>query len=214
MCKMSEAQQVMIDDIKERSSIARSVKSERKHKSTRSSVRLPSDNLTEKEIEALHGKCETYRLGEPMTWFDFDRMPNDLKVEYIQKIRKKFNAHDYAIAKMFDIHRDYFCSYINALGLKCKHPNEKWDADGFLAWANLVEADETESTCELAEDCEKKRIYEAGPIAFAGNSMPVLPKYGDMTFENNYADDVLKTITAILGNSKVNVHICWEIVEE
>lgn len=63
---------------------------------------------------------------------------------------------------------------------------------------------------KLAEDCEKKRIHDAGPIAFMGNSMPVIPKKGSMTFENNNADDALQTIKVLLSNARVNLSITWE----
>lgn len=197
-------------------------------KRKRAPVRLPSDSLTEKEIEALHGEVKTYRLGEPMTWKGFRDMPEDLQVEYIQKLRKKFGAPDGDIAKMLGVSRGYFCKHIKKLGLKCDHHTDDWDRDGFLAWAGMVEVNEKteESTCDvtnvvnvvhecdLAEYCEEKRIHDAGPIAFIGNNMPVLAKNGHMTFENNYPEDVFKTMKAILGGVKVNLHIHWDIVEE
>lgn len=218
----------------------------RMSKRKRAPVRLPSDNLTEKELEALNGKLEIYRLGEPMTWKEFKAMPVDLKVEYIQKIRKKFGAPDEHIAKMLGVTCRFFCKDINRIGLKCDHHTNDWDMDGFLAWAGMVEVDkkDEEPTCDVtnvvnvvteihgpigeeelaaisnihscdhAEHFEEKRIHDAGPIAFAGNSMPVLAKTGNMSFNNNYADDILKTLKAILGNAKVNVSISWNIMEE
>lgn len=208
-------------------------------KRKRGPVRLPSDNLTEKEIEALHGEVKTYRLREPMTWEQFKAMPDDLKVEYIEKIRKNFNAPDAYIAElMFNITGTYFGQCISKIGLKRNNHDRDWDATGFLAWLNMVAvdvntdkttpdepiedfdeftemtSDNTGCECDLAEDCEKKRIHDAGPIAFAGNSIPVIPETGHMIFNNNRADDILKTLKVILGNTKVNVNISWNIVEE
>mgnify|MGYP003304809868 CR=1 FL=1 len=68
----------------------------------------------------------------------------------------------------------------------------------------------TPETCELAGDCEKKRIYDAGPIAFAGNSIPIIPKSGSMTFENNRAEDILTTLKTLLGNTRVNLTVTWD----
>lgn len=205
----------------------------RMSKRKRAPVRLPSDNLTEKELEALNGKVEIYRLGEPMTWKAFKTMPVDLKVEYIQKIRKKFGAADDHIAKMLGVTTRYFCKDINRIGLKCDHHTNDWDQSGFLAWAGMVEVnkkaeepvgeydeftemmlDGESHICELAEHCEEKRIHDAGPIAFAGNSMPVIPKSGHMVFYSNHADDILKTMKAVFGNAKVEINISWNIVGE
>lgn len=207
-------------------------------KRKRAPVRLPSDSLTEKEIEALHGECKTYHLGEPMIWKEFKVMPEDLQVEYIQKLRKKFGAPDGDIAKMLGVSRGYFCEHIKKLDLKCDHHTNDWDRDGFLAWAGTVEVNQLvegggsgdsgcvvdktieellgnkSHRCDLAEHCEKKRIHDAGPIAFAGNNIPVIPKNGSMYFENNRADDVFKTMKAILGDTKVTVNVDWTITEE
>lgn len=68
--------------------------------------------------------------------------------------------------------------------------------------------------CELAEDCDKRRIHEAGPIAFMGNPMPVIPKSGSMTFENNFADDALQVMKVLLSNARVKLNISWEVVKE
>lgn len=43
--------------------------------------------------------------------------------------------------------------------------------------------------------------------------MPVIPKSGSMTFEYNNADDALATLKALLSNSKVNLTVCWQVVE-
>ena len=54
----------------------------------------------------------------------------------------------------------------------------------------------------------------AGPLAFVGHHMPVIPESGTMTFNNNLADDALDTIKTILSNVRVNLTISWECVFE
>lgn len=74
--------------------------------------------------------------------------------------------------------------------------------------------EEADTYCNYASDCMKKRIGDAGPIAFAGNPVPVIPKCGTMTFNNNNADDILTTMKTLLSGVRVNMHISWEVVNE
>lgn len=64
--------------------------------------------------------------------------------------------------------------------------------------------------CELAGNCERKMIYDAGPIAFMGNRVPVIPKSGSMTFCGNRAEDILATLKTLLGDARVNLTVSWE----
>ena len=73
---------------------------------------------------------------------------------------------------------------------------------------------EVDNHCNYASDCMKKRIGDAGPIAFAGNPLPVIPKSGAMSFENNWSDDILVTMKTLLSGVRVNMHISWEVVNE
>lgn len=255
MARMSDEQYELMQDTRDKAITARSARSTRTHNGKRGPVVLPHDNLSKKELEALNGKCETYRLNSPMTWAEFKKMPLDLQIDYIKLIRNKFNAPSNHIAKMMGVSHRSLSIYLNKHGLSRGRNYEgrnKWDKDGFLAWAGMVEVDEkieeeTESKkdaqqtvdihdefteesvsesivegdtktktceCDLAEHCEDKRIYEAGPIAFAGNSIPVLAKSGNMTFNNNHADDILKTLKTIMGNAKVDMTISWYVMED
>ena len=72
---------------------------------------------------------------------------------------------------------------------------------------------DNDHTCSYAPDCMKKRIRDAGPIAFAGNSIPVIPSRGTITFDNNEAEDALTTIKTLLGSMRVNMTITWFKVE-
>lgn len=54
----------------------------------------------------------------------------------------------------------------------------------------------------------------AGPLTFVRHHMPVIPKSGTMTFNNNLADDALDTIKTILSNVRVNLTVSWECAFE
>ena len=66
-----------------------------------------------------------------------------------------------------------------------------------------------EETCSYAPDCMKKKIRDAGPIAFAGNSLPVIPTRGTLKFDNNIAEDALETVKTLLGSMRVSMTITW-----
>lgn len=85
------------------------------------------------------------------------------------------------------------------------------DEDDTPAWYD--DECDNDHTCSYAPDCMKKRIRDAGPIAFAGNSIPVIPSRGTITFDNNEAEDALTTIKTLLGSMRVNMSITWFKVE-
>lgn len=77
--------------------------------------------------------------------------------------------------------------------------------------ADIVEELLAEVVKVIEDDtCDReKMIRDAGPIAFAGNSVPVIPSRGTLTFDNNAADDALSTIKTLLGNMRVSMTITW-----
>ena len=46
----------------------------------------------------MNGECKSYRLNDPMAWKEFKSMPDDLKITYINLLRKKFNVPGTSIA--------------------------------------------------------------------------------------------------------------------
>ena len=47
------------------------------------SCKLGVDKMSNKEIEAMHGPVESWKLTEFYTWDDFKSMPEDIQVEYL-----------------------------------------------------------------------------------------------------------------------------------
>lgn len=71
---------------------------------------------------------------------------------------------------------------------------------------------------EAMYEAFKKSIAEAKPVIVPDicvnpyHHMPVIPKSGTMSFDNNHADDVLATIKSLLSDVRVNITISWETV--
>ena len=266
MAWYTDEQYEMIKDSREKKSIAASAHKQRSHCGRGGRVRFPSDNMTKKELNAMNGECKSYRMNDPMSWDEFKSIPDDLKILYINAIRKKYNAPNSAIAEMMDVDRTYFTKTVLApLKLNTtKAGHHTWDKEGFLAWKNGVngdavkhsetpveedidevpvqmtlEVDKIEDNQYLADKIEEglvdipddslaltpvpefygvcegaMTVAGPGPVIYTGNYLPVIPKNGTMTFENNDADDALATIKTLLSNVKVNLTISWECVAE
>lgn len=91
----------------ERKKIANNVYS-RKRGSRSKKCTLPSDNLTAGQIKKRNGEMMQYNLSKPMSWLTFKSMPEDLKREYILKLKNKHGARSKDIAGMFDISKNTF----------------------------------------------------------------------------------------------------------
>ena len=141
---MNDIRWEFMQDSRDKKITARSARNTRTHNGKAGYVRLPSDNLTKKEREALNGECVKYAsLKKPMTWSEFKDLPDDLKVEYIKSLREKFKVPNTALAEMFDISVTLITRYFKCLGLSIGSAsgagNRTWDREGFLAWRGGAE---------------------------------------------------------------------------
>ena len=180
-------------------------------------VRLPHDNLTRKEMEAMNGECKSYRLNDPMTYQEFRAMPDDLKINYINLIRNAYGVSDAFMAKhLFCVAQTTFSLEMRRLGLGLGRNAERGpaDRDGFLAWCSgakvPVETEPEEIPVEEENDCD---VVECEPV----NTFPVvptkaIPSSGDLTF-TGAAEDVLAAVADILGGANVRINVMWEVCE-
>ena len=54
-------------------------------------VRLPSDNLTRKEMEAMNGEVKSYSLKAFYSWDEFKSLPDDIKLRWINSFITRYN---------------------------------------------------------------------------------------------------------------------------
>lgn len=66
-------------------------------------VRLPSDNLTKKEREAMNGETVTYKVHSPVKWPEFKRWPPDIQREYFKRLDTSYRPTAAMYAEMFEI---------------------------------------------------------------------------------------------------------------
>jgi hypothetical protein len=98
MAWMSDEAYELQQENREKKALAQQVRNRRGMAGKGGRVRLSSDRLTQKQWEAKNGECKSYRMNEPMTWEQFNEMPDDLKVLYIKAIRNKYQTPDAALA--------------------------------------------------------------------------------------------------------------------
>ena len=100
------------ETMREQRSIKNSARSYSKRRTGK--VNLSSDLLTKTEWESLNGEVKTHQLGKPMTWAEFDILPDDLKKLYVERLRDKFGASNMDIAEMFGVGIDKFTECLKA----------------------------------------------------------------------------------------------------
>lgn len=176
----------------------------------------------------MSGECKSYRLNEPMTWFEFKAMPDDIKVAYIKLLREKFNVSDTDIGKMFGVSQRTISLYLRDLGCSGNHRGggTKWDEAGWRAWLNK------EALPQIVEESAPEEID--GPFLEEDVSFPeqpnpkaegpdhmepvpcsyheakrAIPHYGSMDFEGEIGE-VLETVAVLLGGAYAKICISWE----
>lgn len=152
---MKDEEYLFFTDARDKKNIARSARNQRTHTGKRGRVKLPSDYLTKKELNAMNGEVKSYRLNDPMTWKEFKSMPDDIKTTYIQLLRQKFNPYDASIAQMMGVHRVTFANEMKRLNLNVgkEHGGKReWDAEGWRAWCNGIPLSTKENAAPEAEE--------------------------------------------------------------
>ena len=87
-------------------------------------IRLPSDR---ERTETLNGPCRTYRLGIPMKLRELEKLPEDLQLLYLRRLRCAGASAD-AVGRM--------------LGISSRRLGERWrvrfDRPDPTAWAAFL----------------------------------------------------------------------------
>ena len=258
MAWYSDEQWEYMQDTKDKSITARSARSTRSHCGKGGKVKLPSDYMTKKELNAMNGECKSYRLNSPMTFEEFVSMPDDLKVMYIKALREKYKVPGKVLANAMGAAEHQLRYHVNRLGLglgkgaaaagrhwhnsddsikfwtwwhgvkeellndddASENPVEETDIPETVALEEVVDKETAEKIEDLCEEAAPAFIQEQipefkdDPIISTTYHMPVIPKKGTITFENNLADDALDTIKCILSNARVCMAISWECAFE
>lgn len=166
----------------------------------------------------MNGEVQSYRLNDPMTWAEFKKMPDDIKITYIKLIREKYGAPDQHIGKMLGVCQATIVKEIRRLGISngkgCFKP--KWSKEAFYAWcygtalpAHVSETEEDGETAAPVPVCVENECEET-PVS-QGNQepFPVVPECGKLVFECR-ASQALAVLEKILGDEYIRLSIAWD----
>ena len=167
---MKDETYVFISDVKEKGSIGRSARHRKTHTGKGGRVRLPSDNLSKKELKKMSGECKSYRLNEPMGWNEFKAMPDDIQITYIKLLREKFDVPDVELYKMFGTDKDTLSRYFKKLNLRVprKNSHRKWKKEEWFAWVHGVEKLPT----PFIEEIPVEETIRTEPEVFVEDDLP------------------------------------------
>lgn len=142
MAWMSDEKCEFIEDVKEKRFTARSARNKKGHTGKGGAMRTASDFMTKNQLADLNGECKTYKLGAPMTWDEFSKMPDDLKAMYIKSLRKKFNVPDEELAVAMGIDILAFNECLKSIKVKSFAVPDWYATDDhgrFLTWWKISE---------------------------------------------------------------------------
>lgn len=213
---MTDEKYSFVSDVRDKKVTARSARSKRTHNGKGGRVRLPSDNLSKKELQKMNGECKSYRLNEPMAWKEFKSMPDDIRITYIKMLRKKYNTPDQEIANMLGIGRQAFIKEVARLGIskgKKTGGRKSWDKEGFYAWWHGVDMLPTPVPEEPAEEPiqEEKEAFVEDDLPYEEpDPYYVLAIEAEIVALKTRIDELLKCNEELMAvHEKDKAEIAW-----
>lgn len=180
---------------------------------------LPSDKITTKEWKERCGDVMSYQIGKPMVWAEFQRLPRDLKEEYLKMLIEKYSVNARNMADMFGVNPATVFRVVKNDGLdvkflKGKHPvGEKKDAyERFLRGEPSVEMEETCDVTQEEETIETpENVMDVAKIE--DRRLKEVTKTRLDSFTMNFSGEVnvemiansLRYILASGGNAKIQI---------
>ena len=128
-------------------------------------VRLPSDHYTKKELAKLSSDVTKINLNAPVCWAEFKTWPDDLKIEYIQKLENKFHATSEIIASMMGVSREALTKLRHSLGAASKRGGKRPPLD-VIGWsefcgAPVITAPDPEPVVEKSPESSKVPVEKS-----------------------------------------------------
>lgn len=168
---------------------------------------LPQDMMTAAQLKRRNGEVNTFNLGKPMKWNEFNTMPDDLKIEYIEMLRLSYNASNSKIAEMMDKPRASIVREIARLGLDdmrkrqmSRTQEEEWEK--FCNPKPVVVLDPIETITPCEEPEEEKQDTAPSHVGCAINS-------GLLQFTGK-APDIAIALMKFLGDREYRICVEFE----
>lgn len=222
MSYLPDEQWLMIKDSIDKKNVARSSRNKRSHCGKGGSVKFPSDYMTKKELKAMNGEVKTYHLNGPITWNEFKKLPDDIKIAYIKLLREKYAVPNKDLAEAMGVNSGSFGKKMRDLGLglgkgAASRYSKKWpgtpQALAFREfWYGPVESAEPSiDICEEETNPVQDNMENTNEPPTRTESLreACAPTHGQLTFDCK-AEDALDMIKAILAGKIVHMTISWD----
>ena len=204
MALMPDEQYVMISDSIEKKKIAHSSHNRKTHCGKGGRVKFPSDYLSKKELKAMNGDVKSYNLNKPMSWEEFRRMPQDLQIMYIKKLRNEFGVPDIVLSKAMGVCKSSFSKAMRdlnlSLGKSAGATGKKWlnseKSSKFSEyWNKFSKKDESIKEESVEDATEVESTKEA-------NISKTFAQIGTYVTENNSSTNITNDPVTIPEPSK------------
>ena len=204
MALMPDEQYVMISDSIEKKKIAHSSHNRKTHCGKGGRVKFPSDYLSKKELKAMNGDVKSYNLNKPMTWEEFRRMPQDLQIMYIKKLRNEFGVPDIVLSKAMGVCKSSFSKAMRdlnlSLGKSAGATGKKWlnsekSSKFYEYWNKFSKKDESIKEESVEDVTEVESTKEA-------NISKEFAQIGTYVTENNSSTKITNDPVTIPEPSK------------
>lgn len=132
---MTDEKYTFVTDVAEKKRTARGAFNKRTHNGKGGKVKFPSDYLSKKERNKMNGEVKEYRMNSPITYAEFKKYPDDLKKQYVKKLRDMFDVSDTDIAAMMGVNAKTLASSLNKIGARGgRRGKRKADYVAFEKW--------------------------------------------------------------------------------
>lgn len=168
MAWLSDEEYTLRQENREKSITARSARHMRTHCGKSGGVKLPCDYMTKKELRAMNGKCESYRMNDPISWDEFKTWPDEHKITYIKSLREKYKVPTTALAKAMGVSEVTLRKWNKCLGLapgkgsgaEGRHWHKTDDSIRFWAWWHGVKQELLGDIAESSEGADENASVE------------------------------------------------------
>lgn len=184
-------------------------------------IRLSTDWMSDEEIVAQSSEVKTYNVKKPLKWAEFKKLPQDLKIVYIKRLRAIFGISNVRLAELFGVSAWTVQQKVKELGLA---RGKSWSPTNFkrAEWEAFLKGEETaqedaKTTAEqpTQETQQERRTEETDPVRNLASDcdLNLIPHSGTMTFEG-CAMDALRKCGQLLSNKYLRITITWDSFSE
>lgn len=142
------------NDVKSRKSLVPSASKKPK----KTGCTLPSDYLTSSQKKKMNGNVVSINLNSPMRYEEFKTLPDDLKVEYLNKIIHMMGATIPLLAEMMGISQSKATFIIKEYGIKSHYRGYRIPNKELSQWNEFVKPIRNEESKIQKENRAESKI--------------------------------------------------------